>query len=72
MAFVLAAGNDAKRAFAALTTPKINTEPQLIPEPEPETATEAREPRLAPTEAPLAPPGGSQGRNRAVRHPERL
>ncbi len=36
MAFVLAAGDDAKRELAALNTPKIDTEPQLIPEPEPE------------------------------------
>ncbi len=36
MAFVLAAGDDAKRELAAPNTHKIDTEPQLIPEPEPE------------------------------------
>ncbi len=37
LAFVLAAGDDAKRDLAALNTPKIDREPQLIAELEPES-----------------------------------
>jgi hypothetical protein len=37
MAFVLAAGDEAKRELVVLNTPKIDTEPQLIPELEPES-----------------------------------
>ncbi len=52
-AFMLRAGDDAQRELAALNAPEIDTEPQLIPEPEPETATEAPEPPTERTEPPL-------------------
>ena len=45
-AFVLAQGDVAKRELATLDAPGIDTEPQLIPEPEPETVTEAPEPSV--------------------------
>ncbi len=38
-AFMLRAGDDAQRELAALDAPMIETEPQLVPEPEPETVT---------------------------------
>ncbi len=72
-AYLLAAGDAANQELAALNTPKIDTEPQLVPEPEPETATKEPEPPVVPTEPPLAPPGGDpMRRDRAVRRPERL
>ncbi len=52
-AFMLRAGDDAQRELAALNTPKIDTESQLVPLPEPETATEAPEPPTGPTKPPL-------------------
>lgn len=52
-AFMLRAGDDAQRELAALDAPGIDTNLQLIPEPEPETATEAPEPPTEPTEPPL-------------------
>ncbi len=67
-AFMLRAGDDAKRELAALDAPG----PQLIPEPEPETATEAPELPLESSEPPLAPPADPKRRDRAVRRPERV
>ena len=46
-AFMLRASDEAKRELAALDAPGIDTEPQLISEPEPETVTEAPEPYYA-------------------------
>ena len=47
-AFVLAQGDVAKRELAALDAPGIDTEPQLIPEPEPPVVpTEPRRPKEA-------------------------
>ena len=68
IAFVLAAGDGAKRELAALDAPKIDTEPQLIPEPE--TATEAPEPPVVLTEPPMVP-GYPKRPDRVVRRPER-
>ncbi len=53
MAFVLAAGDAANRELAVLDAPRIDTESQLVPLPEPETATEAPEPPTGPTKPPL-------------------
>ncbi len=65
---MLAAGDGAKRELAALDAPKIDTEPQLIPEPE--TATEAPEPPVVLTEPPMVP-GYPKRPDRVVRRPER-
>ena len=54
MAFVLAAGDDANRKLAVLDGRRIDTERQLVPEPQPETAAKAPEPPIEPTE-PLLP-----------------
>ena len=64
-AFMLRAGDDAKRELAALGAP----ESQLIPEPG--TATDAPEPPLESSQPPLAP-GDPKRRDRAVRRPERF
>ncbi len=55
MAFVLAAADDANRELARLDASKIDTEPQLVPDREPEMATEASEPPVGATE-PIEPP----------------
>ncbi len=52
IAFVLASGLDAKRELAKMEAPRIDTEPQLIPEPE--DAEEAETPPVEPTEPPLS------------------
>ncbi len=70
MAFVLAAGDAANQELAVLDAPRIDTESQPIPEPD--TATKEREPPVVPTEPPLAPPGDTKRRDRAVRRPERF
>ncbi len=70
-AFMLRASDEAKRELAALDAPGIDTEPQLISEPEPETVTEAPEPPVEPTEPPLVP-GYPKRPDRAVRRPERF
>ena len=49
-AYLLAAGDAANQELAALDVPRIDAEPQLVPEPEPKTATEKPEP-AAPKEA---------------------
>ncbi len=46
IAFVLAMGDEAKKELAKMDAPRSDTEPQLIPEPEPETVTEAPEPSV--------------------------
>ncbi len=69
-AFMLRAGDDAQRELAALDAPRIDTEPQLIAEPEPETATEAPEPPLESSEPPMVP-GYPKRPDRVVRRPER-
>jgi hypothetical protein len=68
-AFLLAAGDAANQEIAVLGAPRIDTESQLIPEPE--TAGKEPEPPVAPTEPSLAP-GGPKRRDRAVRRPERV
>ncbi len=50
LAYVLAAGDDAKRELAALDEPTIDTEPQHIPEPEPDVQAIKADP-----EAPWTP-----------------
>ena len=52
-AYLLAAGDAANQELAALDVPRIDAEPQLVPEPEPETVTNGPEPRVVPTEPPL-------------------
>ncbi len=59
-AFMLRAGDDAKRELAALGAP----ESQLIPEPTPETAAEAPTEPAEPTEPPLAPRQPKEARSR--------
>ncbi len=70
-AFMLRAGDDAQRELAAMDAPKIDTEPQLIPEPEPETATKEPESPVVHTNPPLAS-GDPKRRDRAVRRLERF
>ncbi len=45
-AYLLAAGDAANQELAALDVPRIDAEPQLVPEPEPKTATEKPEPAV--------------------------
>ncbi len=45
-AYLLAAGDAANQELAALDVPRIDVEPQLVPEPEPKTATEKPEPAV--------------------------
>ena len=63
-AFMLRAGDDAKRELAVLDAPG----PQLIPEPETETVTDAPEPPIEPTEPQRYP----KRPDRTERGPERF
>ena len=71
MAFVLRAGDHAQRELAALNAPKNDTERQLVPEPELETAAVAPEPPVVHTNPPLASGDPKRG-DRAMRGPERI
>ncbi len=69
-AYLLAAGDAANQELAPLGVSRIDTDPQLVPEPE--TATKEPEPAVVPTEPPLAPPADPKRPDRAVRRPERF
>ena len=67
-AYLLAAGDAANQELAPLDVSRIDTDPQLVPEPE--TATKEPEPAVVPTEPPPAPGPDPKRRDRVMRRPE--